>query len=1264
VGLNFMGLGFNFGAKDSGLENALGQINAGFTGIDTTLQSLQTTALGATGPVEELAAGLADQLSGLQKDVEGGVDLGAAVDTEAADDAAGSLGGLGDAIGGMTAEAEVGKTGFGRMANSVLGGAGKITSAMGWVGMAVGPVISGFGAAAERAGDMVDAVTGIPARIGNQIHTIANQGVNLTNSLEGEAVGLATTARSVGVNMGYLGQDLNRFIGQATGMAMGLNIGADEAARAIRAWDESAETLGATGLSSAQDVARLTAALGVNADVLRNSTLEMQNLGASEDEIHRITSAVALMGRETGDLSGALNELPQILQMLERRRALGDSPEQMAAFAADTAAAARGLFEFTQDSERARSMASELAGTVTESREAFQNMFAGAEAELPQIVTELAIVSGDVNDAFDVMAQGPGGLIEGMGQLVQSTRTQGGDVDRVLEFMRGRLQQVFGAEMTGTLVNFWRTMDSNTIQAMGSVRNATVDLGELGRQAHSTGRTMDEVFERMRGSFQVAMRRISRQDSRDFLRRTRQSLRDLRVAANEAAQSEGPLSDVMGLLSRSQQLGALALLPEELRGSAVAADELRGQIMPLIQAFSSWGGILDTVLGYVGIFATDVISEWGRITRRAKRAGEDLDPMAALGQAIDRQADRYAGILENWIDGTEDFVVRAAEAFGDLNFDALFETTAEGEEEGGVMGAIRRVMNRLAEVDWGRIWKGIERGLDSLFIQLQPWLEEKVAQMREIIFDRIRDWWGQIDWRSAFGEGNEIAAGLWVAFRPALVALGELIGEWFEDNWAEILTWVVIGLAAAIGLLALGLSLALLGLVVGVIALIAAPFVALFDWLYDESPAIIQWFEGLGDDIIEFFEGLGESIGETFDEAVDDWISVFDAVADFFEDLGDDIVGWIRRAMTRAGNVFDQAVEDWGAVFDSIIEFFGTIGDTIRDTIGDAIDWVGEQWDSFVEGLSGVWEGLSEGWDAFIAGAEAVWENLMGVPDRLREGWSGIVQFFQQIFESITETVGEDLQAAGQFFETLADVGTRALNTILGTAEENHENSIHTLIEEDLAQAEAFMTETAQNISTMLTRILHDATVEAIVTGFAMGFATVVEDMDEFSEDMVGAFTHMAEGISGVITDLFTSVVGQSEIAMLATETAVEGIIGRLRTITEAQARLAAARGEAVSTLARPADEDAIRRRMEQLASSPVLQAIHHPDWYGGAEGRGGYQRLFVTHMVALREAIEALSVAPGAGNLEERRRLIREAVPLLEGGRVGGHQRLPQRGR
>jgi len=1286
MGLNFLGLGFSFGAKDAGLDAALSGVNNQFKQLDDSVKSFQATAAEGLSPAEGIADSLQSQLEDLQAGATEGIDLSDAIDLGGAEsdaekaasgladalDLGGAgekaeeeVGGLGNAVAGMASEAALGGTGFGRMANSVLGGAGKITGAMGWVGLALGPVISGFGQAAESAGGMVDAVTGLPRRAGDAIHRIATEGVNLSHSLEDEALALSVTARQVGANMGYVGAELNRFVGRSTGMAMGLNIGADEAARAVRGATEAASELAAMGLESARDVARFSAGFGVNADLLRNAGLGMRReLGMADEQIGQLTSSIVDMGQETGDVAGALNELPQVMALLRRRRALGDTPEQLQQFASDTAAAARGMFMFGEDSDLARSTSAALAQQLTESRETFRNMFSGVGAELPGLVTEISIVSGSVDQAFEAMTQGPGQFMEAMGGIVQQVRDAEGDVGGTLEFMRARLQETFGVDQTASMINFWRGMDDETRTAMQAVRGAREDLGALGEMTHRTGRSMSEVMDRMRGAFQVRMRRGGRGSVGQLLQNTRESLDAVGDTMQRMARSEGPLRGVMGVLSDTQVLGALALLPAGMRGSAIAADELQQQLRPLVDAFTSWGGVLDTALVGVSLFATEVMAELDTI---AEEVGEeDFNLFESLGPAIDRVADRWATELGDLLKNIEGWVVAVANTFAELDFSTLFATTGEGEEATGVMGAIRRIADQIGNIDWDTIWNGFRDGFNHLFEALRPWLEEKMTQIRDVIYNRVNDWWNSIDWGEVFSTVRGMGAALWGVFRPALVELGSLIGDWFSEHWEEVLG----GSVLALGVVGLILGAAL---IVGFLAAFVLLPIALGVIIGGVIILIIEYFISLGPAIAEIWQFVVNSVKDKWDDFTEWFRTSLVTVRSFFTTAWGRMIGWLRtqwdnfrswldRMWDRVTGRVNQVIEDWQTIFSAIAGIATTLGQRIRTAIGDAIAWISGRWEVFREGLSGIWERLSSGWDTFLEGAEEVWENIVGIPARIETAWGNIIAFFRGIFAGIREAVGDDLESAGQFFERLAEAGSRLLRSIGLTGDEVFGNSIHTVIGEDMAQAEAIMTEAALRISEVMQTVLHDATVRAIVTGFAEGFAAVVENMDEFSADMVGAFTTMADSISEIMTELFVSVIAQAEISMLAAETAVEGIIGRLRTITEAQTALASARSEAVAGLARPQDEEAMRRRLAQLGSNEVLRAIHYPDWYRGGAGisGGGYRALFVAHMTELKRAIDALGVAPASGSVEARRQAIREASAAVTRARVGGHAGVP----
>lgn len=1296
MALNFLGLGFSFGAVDTGLGPTLNRINQQFTQLNATLSAVQTQAAAALMPAQLGVQGVADALGGVDAAGASGMeDMFDAVmskDVEKIPDVTEEMAKLQEASKGIGDAGAEGATGFGRAANAVLGGAGKITGAMGFIGMAVGPVISSFGGLAETIGGAFDAVTPDLAGVSRRISSLANEGINLTNSLEAEAQGLSVSARATGVNMGYVGTSLTRFTGRVTGMAMGLNIGADQAAGAIRAWDEASETLGATGLSSARDVARFTAALGVNADTLRNSTLAMRaQLGMTAEQIGQVTSSLTQMGQSTGDVAGALNTLPQVMELMSRRRALGDTPQQVQEFASDVAAAARGLFMFNEDSDAVRSTSQALAEQLTENRESFQNMFAGSEDQFPQLSTEIAIVTGGIQESFDAMTQGPGQFIEGMGQMVREVRARGGNVDGLLEFMRGRLQQTFGAEQTATMINFWRGMTDQTNEAMAATRSASVDLGDLGRQAHRTGRTLDEVFERAREGARTALRSVARRDVSRFVGETAQRMRDFGNAMRNAGREGGAMGQVVRTLSEASQIGGLALMPRELRSTTIVADEMQRTIMPLIQGFTTWGGILDTVTTYVALFAAEVIS-----TRQEGESWSD---------AIDRVGQRFADIFIRMVGDAEDFVINLTDSFATFDWDNLF-----GGEDGedSAPGALRRVFDRLREVDWGRIWDNIQVGLTKLFKRIRPWLTEKWEEIKTFFREAIQDWWDEIDWAGVFADISAMAAALWGAIEPLLSQLGQDIGQWFSDNWTTILRWAFIGFAAALlGILVLA--------VVGTFALMMVPM--LIAWAAIVGAVLAVWevlvwgattlWEEFGDDITGAWDSTWNWLTKKWDEITAWWDGVWNDASATFDDLWnwartkvsetvawfrgiwDGVVGWFQKkwaGVTAFWDRFWRGVRAapgmlWAWIQRKVQEFIGWFTQRFPRTAA-ALQRTGvllqSIWNNVTtairERVSGLVTAVREFFTRMGERISQVWERVRGafqaVIGRIQSRWTSFTQGLSAAASAVGTAISGFFTSAGEVISGVWTGITGAVSAAVGGI-----RGVFSGVFEFLRAGWNSVREIAvgiwTDVSTRITEMsqpLRDLFNERIMGNIRVAgeiFETVWNNVRSVISDVGRTIRTMFDGIGEMGVNAFNRVL---EIVERMSGHSINTIVGRDLDLTREEfeatrdsgveafggifdsvrnlftssmnTEVAAGLGEARSAhatlqpLVAPADQEARMARLQHTSNQDLMQEVGMPAWW---DAPGGYRATFLQEMRLLREAIEAngapvvVATAPGA---------------------------------
>jgi phage-related protein len=1270
--MNFLGLGFLFGARDKGLSPTLDKVQTQLTNVNGVFEDLQETAktglatdkiVEATSALEGLkdaamgsiqggsvVGALNDQVDELQRKTRGGgiadaLDVGSDLQGGVFDDYIQGVRGAGEATKDTAKSTKGGATAFGQLANMVLAGSGKISAGLGWIGLLIGPVISGFGSIAEAADSMMERVTGIPERIGAGLNRLATDHIELTNSLEGEATALNQSARQIGTNLGYTGANFQRFTRQATGMAMGLNIGAEEAGNAIYGWDEAAAALGATGLRSAQDLARLSAGLGINSVELSNATVALQHMGMSADQVGQLTRSFAEMGTGVADVSGALQQIPGMMETLTRRRAMGDTPEQVQQFAVETAAAARAMYAFGNTSDQAMSMAQELGTAITEAGDQFQGMFAGVQDQLPDFITNLSAVSGDVDESFRLMQSGPGGLIEGLYRLVETTRTQGGDVAGLMQFMRQRLQGTLGGA-TDTVMALFQAMESGSVtgvpELIASVRSGGRSLREIADQAFSTGRTTQEMFDRMVEQYQTSFRSLGRGTGTRFLRSVREALNSLTDATRDAVREGGPLGTVLQAAARADIIGPLSLLPDHMQGTAIAAHQLAGNIGTLANAFLSWGGIVDTVLNYVALFATEVMT-----TR---------EETESWGAAISRVAQEWAGYAVEWLGQAETFLVQLADGFANFNWDSLFG--GEGSRS-GIMGALRRVLDRIGDMPWGRIWDNVQRGFSQLFDRLRPWFEEKWEQIKDVVGRTVVEWFREINWDDVWLDVRTLAGALWDAVRPALVRMGEDALTWLSDNWTTLLTDGI--------MIAVGAVLALLAIAgVAILAAIAAPFVASVFIIIGWVTRIYDYFSGLGDDIRVVTQMVTNDISDYFEGLGDDLHEIWTFVAANFRDVWEDVTGWFRRTWDRVSRWFgsslrsttssiNQAGRSWVSIFTSVGEAitttFAGAWSGVQALGSSAVVAISERWSTFTASLSSIWSRVTEGWGTFMSGVSTALEDLVTIPDRLQGAWSSIVGFFRRIFGGIREAMGGDLANAGALFDRLASVATTALNLIIGTAEENHEHSIHTIVGRDMALTEEVMTETANNVSDVMQRVLYEATVTSIVEGFNEGFLRVSENMEDFSVDLTRQFEHLADNISDIMTDLFVMTVQQAETSMLAVETSVEGIVANLRSITAAQEQLARTQE---TRLATPADEAAYQARVAALENNAVLLAVNNPLWWS-ASGVG-YRDLFDARMRELIDAVRASARAGGGGggggtDQAETVRLLREAIAAIQRG-------------
>jgi hypothetical protein len=885
--MNFMGLGVSFGAKDDGLITALGGIETRLAGIQESLigmNTLQGASAAAQGVVDSAGA----MESGVAAAAEGFRSLG--------DDAVGSLLGIGDTAGDV--ETDVG-SGLFKTRHRL-----KLT---GFAFIDMKTLISGLAApitgAIKLMGNLAKAFS--PAAFDSGLKSL-QEGVNLMNSMESELFSTGVSARQMGANFGYTGAALDKFESQAASMAYNLDVGIETAARAIRGFEEAGDEMRAAGFKNASEVAKFSEASGVNVDSLRNTFMAMTRVaGMTGEQIQQVASSLLDMGRKTGDVSGAMEQLPEVMKMIEQQVRLlppgyALAGKEAADFTIQTAALAAGLFKFSQNSDEARESSMTIAKAILEAQSSFQDMFTGINSEIPGFLQDLAVIGVDTKTVFNLMKSGPQGFVQGITDMVAGMdRSKKNSVRFAadMELIRTRLKSALGDEAANKLVTFFLKADDATMQTMASVKNATGTLAEFGKEAHKASFNLSDRMDRALQRVNTSLRSLSRSKSNKFIKNLQKDSKNLANRMKIAGERGTFLGKVLGKISEADQIGGLTFIPESLRSTAVLAGEGTAALMKTWDAFKAGGGVIGVVRNGLAMFAADMAL--------TTEAGE------SFGTAFNRTADKFAGIYAPMIEGAGDFVEEWVGKFAEMDFEAMLGSDVDPES------AVGKIKAAFASIEWRDIWEKLKTGIKNLWAEIKPQVDEFLG----FLSDEMAGFWKE--------HGGPVKDAFWIgiiglfsvsALMPilwgALSALGGTLMSMFAgavmtalgSALSSIASWAVLTLLPTITSAFISVGGAILGAltapvwaIVGIMALVVAA--AALVW-YNFGDEISAFFSGMWKEVKLIFGQIGTFFSELFGEKV---TNVFLALGTSISSLFGTITG---LAKTLIGGPFG-AVFDW-----------------------------------------------------------------------------------------------------------------------------------------------------------------------------------------------------------------------------------------------------------------------------------------------------------------------------------------------------------------
>jgi len=629
---NFLGLGFLLSAKDDGLEDSIEKINDGFLTMSERGLKLQSDLKPAVAGIKELfdEHPLQQFLESMDEDRDRLKDAFKPVDMTAF------------TKGFSKAEVRLAKfktiarsqldhisDGFSRIARAGAGMVGSIiTKAAGGFlkffkngkegtkGLAEG--FSNVTSIVERLDKLIGlsriqtfvqgAIFEKLGGIAEKVAHIGNLGMNLTTGFEAQMQQMSVAARKSAANFGVTGKALDQMTGAAAGMAKGMNISTETTTDALYSFSKAQKEFTAVGIDSALTLAKFSDLTGISATTMRESLLKARKeLGFSDKEIQLVTGSFLSMGKAIGNVPGALADMPEVLKMMGELKSWGVTDTKvLSAFAAQTAALARGFKETGKGADEARQLSLTLTKAIIDSKANISRMFAGTADDLSEFTQNLGISVGDISEAFDLMKKGPEGMMQGLAKMVLQLKKQGKDVSGPLTFLHARLEQAIGPEASAQMTTFLQSATEETLSMMTATKTTSESLGKFAKEGWRSTKTLQEAWEDTKNSFISNFRQIARKEAVDFVRDTGKEFNKFNGQLHDIVKKGGPLAAVVTKLSEMHQLGVTALIPKTLRPMAALFGTIADQLLPMAAQLGALGFRFRMLTSPVGLLVIGI----------------------------------------------------------------------------------------------------------------------------------------------------------------------------------------------------------------------------------------------------------------------------------------------------------------------------------------------------------------------------------------------------------------------------------------------------------------------------------------------------------------------------------------------------------------------------------------------------------------------------------------------------------------------------------
>ena len=463
------------------------------------------------------------------------------------------------------------------------------------------------------------------ASIASNVRALTGDTNNLTNSIESMGVQYATAAKPIVAQMNLTAKEARKMTGRITGMAIGLNVGAEQVAETMKAIKEAGgpakSAIDAMGMSEKEWV-KVTTTTGVSMQDYSAILGDMvASWGAAPKQAAAMLDNIMAIGKAAGIGSLGIKSAKQQIDALDATfrklpPTMSRSADEVQDLMESTYKLAGAFREMGESEEAATEEARQTANMFAEQAVAISRAQIGIgsfeESPLFQWLTAMGV---QFDEAINIIQTGSRDAVKGSMMLQDALRKGIAKGSTNAEAAISMLNQTMG-ESAGGLAWLVNNMDTGSaaLQRMNAlVVNGSGALAEYGRQAHSSGRTLSESLELAQQMFETQFRSIGRADVRNFVGQQIKAYRSMGKHLKKLGKDEtwGPILKKISIMNQMGARGVFLSFAEDLGLSNEKALELGAGLelamktaSQLAQEFSP----IMEILGMLGPFGSVAIA--------------------------------------------------------------------------------------------------------------------------------------------------------------------------------------------------------------------------------------------------------------------------------------------------------------------------------------------------------------------------------------------------------------------------------------------------------------------------------------------------------------------------------------------------------------------------------------------------------------------------------------------------------------------------------